>query len=76
MTVVRSENLACLQKFKIAFSPLKEMQCAFMDAYTPAYPHRPYLQASFRAAIRLTEEQTEFNRAMSAVRVSVGWVFF
>ena len=68
MTVVCSENLACLQVFKIATSPLKEMQCALM---VTLHTLRLHLQAPFRATIRLTEESTEFNRAMNAVRVSV-----
>ena len=55
-----------------SFSPEGNAMCIYGD---PAYPHRLHLQAPFRAAIRLTEEQTEFNRAMSAVRVSVEWVF-
>ena len=55
-----------------SFSPEGNATCIYGD---PAYPHRLHLQALSRAAIRLTEEQTEFNRAMSEVRVAVEWVF-
>ena len=62
--------LTCLEN--CSFSPEGDALYIYGD---PAYPHRLHLQAPFREAVRLTEEQTEFNRAMSAVRVSVEWVF-
>ena len=55
-----------------SFSPKGNAMCIYGD---PAYPHRLHLQAPCRAEIRLTEEQNEFNRAMSAVTVSVEWMF-
>ena len=55
-----------------SFSSTGDILCIYGD---PAYPLRPHLQAPFKAAVRLTEEQLAFNRAMSAARVSVEWVF-
>jgi len=40
----------------------------------PAYPLRPQLLCSFKD-VHLTEEQTIFNKVMSAVRISVEWTF-
>ncbi|CAC5395948.1 unnamed protein product [Mytilus coruscus] len=40
----------------------------------PAYPLRPHLIAPYRGAA-LTAEEQEFNKLMSAVRVSVEWTF-
>jgi len=40
----------------------------------PAYVLRPYLQIGFRGST-LTDEEKEFNKQMSAVRVSVEWAF-
>ena len=45
--------------------------CIYGD---PAYPLRVHLQAPYRAAV-LTPQMQEFNRSMSAVRVSVEWLF-
>lgn len=45
--------------------------CIYGD---PAYPHRPYLQGPFKGA-RITQDQRNWNKAMSGVRVSVEWVF-
>ena len=40
----------------------------------PAYPLRIHLQCPFRN-IRVTEEQQNFNKSMSQVRVAVEWLF-
>ena len=40
----------------------------------PAYPLRPHLQAPFRGN-NLTNDQIEWNKSMSAVRVFVEWIF-
>ena len=45
--------------------------CIYGD---PAYPIRPQLMCPFRGAA-LTNEQQNFNTAMSKVRVSVEWIF-
>ena len=45
--------------------------CLYGD---PAYPHRPQLQSPFKGA-RLTQNEMDWNSAMSSVRVSVEWVF-
>ena len=45
--------------------------CIYGD---PAYPLRIHLQAPFKGA-RLTQDQKDFNQAMSKVRVCVEWVF-
>lgn len=45
--------------------------CIYGD---PAYPIRPHLQAPYKHN-NLTEEEKQFNKAMSSVRVSVEWVF-
>ncbi|CAB4045578.1 Hypothetical predicted protein [Paramuricea clavata] len=55
-----------------SFSSTGDILCIYGD---PAYPLRPHLQAPFKAAVRLTEEQLAFNRAMSTARVNVEWVF-
>ena len=39
-----------------------------------AYPLRVHLQAPFRGAV-LTQDMKNFNKAMSAVRISVEWLF-
>ena len=41
---------------------------------TPVYPLRPHLQAPYKHS-NLTEEEKQFNKAMSSVRVSVEWAF-
>lgn len=48
-----------------------ERLCIYGD---PAYPLRWFLQAPFRGA-RITRQQTEFNKTMSKVRVTVEWLF-
>ena len=45
--------------------------CIYGD---PAYPLRRQLQAPFKGP-RLTAQQTDFNKSMTKVRVSVEWVF-
>lgn len=45
--------------------------CIYGD---PAYPLRIHLQAGFKGA-NLTEEQKQWNKRMSKVRVSVEWIF-
>ena len=52
-------------------SPNGDIMCIYGD---PASPLRPHLQAPFRNA-DLTEEQQLWNQRMSAVRVSVEWLF-
>ena len=54
-----------------AFSPDGNPMCVYGD---PAYPHRVHLQAPFRNG-EITERMKEFNTQMSAVRVSVEWLF-
>ena len=54
-----------------AFSTLGQTMCLYGD---PAYPQRVHLQSPFRDA-RLTPEMQAFNKSMSAVRVSVEWIF-
>ena len=45
--------------------------CLYGD---PAYPLRVHLQGPFKDA-RLTPNMLAFNESMSAVRVSVEWIF-
>ena len=40
----------------------------------PAYPLRWYLQGPFRRA-QITPDQNEFNKSMSKVHITVGWLF-
>ena len=54
-----------------AFSPNNQPMCIYGD---PAYPLRVHLQAPFRNAV-LTADMEAFNKSMSAVRVSVEWLF-
>jgi len=49
----------------------EDVLCIYGD---PAYPLRAHLQRPFQGA-RLNDMQKQFNTAMSAVRVSVEWVF-
>ena len=53
------------------FSPDDNLMCIYKD---PAYPLRPQLQAPFRDA-HVEEDQELWNQRMSAVRVSVEWLF-
>ena len=54
-----------------SFSPNGDILCIYGD---PAYPLRRQLQAPFRNAV-LTQDQTDWNKCMSKVRVSVEWLF-
>ena len=45
--------------------------CLYGD---PAYPHRPQLQSPFKGA-RFTQNEMDWNSAMSSVRVSAAWMF-
>ena len=54
-----------------SFSPDGHPLCIYGD---PAYPLRVHLQAPFRQAV-MTAEMQLFNTSMSAVRVSVEWLF-
>ena len=45
--------------------------CIYGD---PAYPLRPQLQAPFKGAL-ITQQQQEWNKLMSEVRVSGEWIF-
>ncbi|XP_028403364.1 uncharacterized protein LOC114526065 [Dendronephthya gigantea] len=54
-----------------AYSPDGEPMCIYGD---PAYPLRVNLQAPFRNVL-MTPAMQEFNRSMSAVRVTVEWAF-
>ena len=48
-----------------------QQMCLYGD---PAYPLRVHLQGPFRNAVLIPQMQ-EYNAAMSAVRVSVEWLF-
>ena len=52
-------------------SPDGQVMCIYGD---PAYPLRQQLQAPFKNAV-LIEEQQLWNKSMSSVRVSVEWLF-
>ena len=52
-------------------SPTGQPLCIYGD---PAYPLRVHLQAPFKGA-RLTDNEEDYNKSMSKVRVSVEWVF-
>ena len=52
-------------------TPDGESLCIYGD---PAYPLRRHIQAPYQHA-NLTEEEVDFNRSMSSVRVAVEWVF-
>jgi hypothetical protein len=54
-----------------AFSPTGQAMCVYGD---PAYPLRVHLQAPFSNAA-ITQPMKDFNKSMSAVRVSVEWLF-
>ena len=45
--------------------------CVYGD---PAYPLRVHLQSPYKHA-RLTQQQQDFNRSMSQVRIAVEWLF-
>ena len=52
-------------------SPFGQSMCIYGD---PADPLRLHLEAPFRNAV-LTPDMQAFNASMSAVRVSVEWLF-
>ena len=54
-----------------AYSPTGQPMCVHGD---PAYPLRVHLQAPFRRG-NLTHAMQQYNSGMSAVRVTVEWVF-
>lgn len=56
---------------QFSYSADGRLLCIYGD---PAYPLRQHLQGPFKGA-HLTEEQKQFNKAMSAARVSVEWIF-
>ena len=56
---------------QFAFSPSGQPMCIYGD---PAYPMRIHLQALFREH-RLDQQMQAFNKSMSAVRISVEWIF-
>ena len=67
--MLRDSNLyAQLQQF--SFSPNGTTLCVYGDL---AYPLRPHLQRPFMH-IRQNQQQIDFNRAMSKVRIEVEWV--
>ena len=59
------------QLVQYAVTPNGDPLCIYGD---PAYLHRPQLRGPFKGA-RLTQDEQEWNSAMSGVRVSVQWVF-
>ncbi|CAB4042201.1 Hypothetical predicted protein [Paramuricea clavata] len=67
--LARSRLLESLQQHSRA--PDGSILCIYGD---PAYPLRLQLQAPFRGA-QVNEQQKNWNKAMSAVRCSVEWVF-
>ena len=54
-----------------SFERAGNILCIYGD---PAYPLSPHLQAPFRGN-NLTNDQIGWNKSMSAVRVSVEWIF-
>ena len=64
-----SRLLGLLQRF--AVTPDGSQLCIYGD---PAYPHRPQLQAPFKGAM-LTQEEEDWNKSMSQVRIQVEWMF-
>ena len=61
--------LNSLQQF--AFNPAGQPFCVYGD---PAYPLRVHLQGPFRYGV-LTPQMSAYNTEMSAVRISVEWLF-
>ena len=61
--------LGQLEQF--SFAPDGSALVVFGD---PAYPISPHLQVGFQGSV-LSEEEINFNRSMSAVRISVEWGF-
>ena len=56
---------------RYAFSRTREPMAVYGD---PAYPLRVYLKVPYRCA-GMTPQMEEYNKAMSAVRISVEWLF-
>lgn len=56
---------------RYAFSRTREPMAVYGD---PAYPLRVHLQVPYRCA-GMTPQMEEYNKAMSAVRISVEWLF-
>ena len=54
-----------------AFSTTRDLMALYGD---PAYPLRVHLQVPFRGA-GITPQMELYNKAMSAVRMSVEWLF-
>ena len=54
-----------------AFSTIREPMALYGD---PAYPLRVHLQVPYRGA-GITPQMEVYNKAMSAVRMSVEWIF-
>ena len=54
-----------------AFNPAGQPLCVYGD---PAYPLRIHLQGPFKFGV-LTLQMEQYNKAMSAVRSSVEWLF-
>ena len=46
--------------------------CVYSDL---GYPIRPQLQTGFKNNGNLTQQQTDYNKTMSALRVAVDWIF-
>ena len=64
-----SRLLRNLERF--AFNPAGQPLCIYGD---PAYPLRIHLQGPFKYGV-LTPQMEQYNKAMSAVRSSVEWLF-
>ncbi|XP_046840374.1 uncharacterized protein LOC124434526 [Xenia sp. Carnegie-2017] len=54
-----------------SFNMQGDILCIYGD---PAYPLRPQLQGPFRGAV-VTEQQKQWNKYMSQVRIAVEWLF-
>ena len=67
--LVMSGLLQTLQRF--SHGPNREELCIFGD---PAYPLRRHLLSPYTGA-QITQQQKDFNKSMSQVRVTVEWIF-
>ena len=67
--LAESGLLNMLQQF--ANGPNGRPLCVYGD---PAYPLRVHLQGGFKGA-RITQQEKDWNKAMSEVRVTVEWIF-
>lgn len=63
-----------LQNLRVhSYGPNRNILCVYGD---PAYPLTPFLQGPYKLrAVQLTQQQKDFNKSMSACRVSVEWLF-